>query len=176
MGSLYEDYYCKLPERAKNIFADFLVYSLEKKHEPKYDKLFNNLQGYAECKSPIETIFNIVFDEINIMNGLDFVLEKQFEITVKDGTHYVLDFAYITENIKLAIECDGHEFHEKTKEQVAYGNKRDYDLKMCDFDVLHFSGSEIYNDPLECAEKVVKYIVKKRKSNGKLSKTSQEDA
>lgn len=61
------------------------------------------------------------------------------------------------------IECDGHEFHEKTKEQVIYDNEREYKLKSAGYDVLHFSGSEIYNNPYECAEKTLNYISKNNK-------------
>ena len=61
--------------------------------------------------------------------------------------------------IKLIVECDGHEFHEKTKDQVEKRNKRDYNLKMQGFDILHFSGSEIYKDPVGCARKCIDYII-----------------
>jgi very-short-patch-repair endonuclease len=52
--------------------------------------------------------------------------------------------------LKFIIECDGHDFHEKTKQQVAYDKKRDRDLQALGFRVLRFSGSEIYKDPKAC--------------------------
>lgn len=65
---------------------------------------------------------------------------------------------------KLVIECDGHEFHEKTKEQVEYRNERDLELKKHGIDVLHFSGSQIYNNPFKCAFQIIELIVSKDRS------------
>ena len=50
----------------------------------------------------------------------------------------------------VAIELDGHEFHERTKEQVAYRNQRDRWLLANSWVVLHFSGSELHRQPVEC--------------------------
>lgn len=49
-------------------------------------------------------------------------------------------------NEKYIIECDGHEFHEKTKEQAKHDKQRDRFLVSKGYKVLRFSGSEIYND------------------------------
>lgn len=54
------------------------------------------------------------------------------------------------ERQSVAIECDGHEWHEKTKEQAARDKKRDRDLQKRFGAVLHFTGSEIYRDPSQC--------------------------
>jgi very-short-patch-repair endonuclease len=56
--------------------------------------------------------------------------------------------------ITAAVECDGHDFHERTKEQAARDRKRDREMQV-EFDiVLRFTGSEIYRDPMKCAEDV----------------------
>lgn len=60
--------------------------------------------------------------------------------------------------MKLVIECDGHNFHEKTKEQVIRNNERDYDLQLAGYKVLHFSGSQIYESPLSCANDIYNFI------------------
>ena len=51
---------------------------------------------------------------------------------------------------KIVIECDGHDFHEKTKEQAARDKRRDRDLVAAGCKVLRFTGSEIYRDPRAC--------------------------
>ena len=61
-------------------------------------------------------------------------------------------------NIKVIIECDGYEFHHKNKVQVTHDNEREYNLKIAGYDVIRFSGSQIHNNPLECAEKAYEYI------------------
>ena len=56
----------------------------------------------------------------------------------------------------MFIETDGHEFHEKTKEQAAKDKKRDrFLITKCDR-LLHFTGSEIWNDIEEVWYEIVK--------------------
>jgi hypothetical protein len=50
----------------------------------------------------------------------------------------------------LAIEIDGHEFHEKTKEQAARDKLRDRRLVRAGRRVVRFSGSEVFADPKGC--------------------------
>lgn len=52
---------------------------------------------------------------------------------------------------QLIVECDGHDFHEKTKEQAKRDKKRDRELQKCGYAVFHFTGSEIWNDAFKCA-------------------------
>lgn len=54
----------------------------------------------------------------------------------------------------LAIECDGHEFHERTKEQAARDRARDRALQEAGLTIFRFTGSEIYRDPFGCADQV----------------------
>ncbi|MBV2144218.1 DUF559 domain-containing protein [Falsochrobactrum sp. TDYN1] len=55
---------------------------------------------------------------------------------------------------KLVIECDGHEYHERTKEQASKDRSRDRDLTNLGFDVFRFTGSELWRDPWECADQL----------------------
>lgn len=48
------------------------------------------------------------------------------------------------------IECDGHDFHEKTKEQAQRDKKRDRDLQVLGFKIYHFTGSEIWRTGGKC--------------------------
>lgn len=54
----------------------------------------------------------------------------------------------------IVVECDGHEFHEKTKEQAARDKARDRYLTTNGYKVLRFTGSEIYHDAKKCAIEV----------------------
>lgn len=51
----------------------------------------------------------------------------------------------------VAIECDGHEFHEKTKKQAARDKARDRAIMAHGVQVHRFTGSEIWNAAGECA-------------------------
>lgn len=55
----------------------------------------------------------------------------------------------------MAIECDGHDYHERTKEQAARDKKRDRWFSSQGIRCLRFTGSEIYRKPVECAFEVM---------------------
>ena len=60
--------------------------------------------------------------------------------------------------LRLVIECDGHDFHERTKEQAARDKQRDHALFCLGYPVMRFTGSEIVAGPVKCAESVMKWI------------------
>lgn len=170
---IIHDDFKKLPPRCLEAFFEFLEEKCQ--DDPKENAYFYfsiaNLYD-PECKSPIEQIFNFAYSVLTRTSRkyLDLCLIPQYEIKCF-GKKYIADFVFdsrevctpwldIVNEYKLVIECDGHDFHEKTKEQVIHDNERDYDLKSAGYDILHFSGSEIYNDPFKCAWKVLKYISK----------------
>lgn len=49
------------------------------------------------------------------------------------------------------IECDGHDFHERSKEQARHDKQRDRYFQSLGLIVLRYTGSEIFRDPLMCA-------------------------
>lgn len=55
---------------------------------------------------------------------------------------------------QLIVECDGHAFHERTKEQAAKDRNRDREAVLAGYDVFRFTGSELWRDPWGCAAKV----------------------
>lgn len=61
---------------------------------------------------------------------------------------------------RLIVECDGHDFHERTKAQAICDRSRDRAAQLEGVTVLRFTGSEIHNDPMECAMQVVEWGVK----------------
>ena len=178
-GQIDADVFRALPERAQEIWFQYCEKCVVRNN---IDALtFPVLCGfdYSFCKSPIEVIFNLAYDLIiHYGDSEAYFLEPQYEVVSRNEENkYYVDFAFIAEdfeefittiknpNFKLAIECDGHEFHEKTKEQVQQDNEREYELKMSGFDVLHFSGSQIYNNPFKCAAQTLNYIKEKVEKN-----------
>lgn len=139
-----------------------------------------NFDRYNYCESPIEIIFNYFFERVALFEYKDymFIVEPQVQIETDNST-YRVDFdieciKYVFQNgeplpseeryAEVIVECDGHDFHEKTKEQVKRRNKRDLDLKMEGYDLIHFSGSQIYNEPEECARNTIEYLIKHLKT------------
>jgi len=57
--------------------------------------------------------------------------------------------------MKIAVELDGHDFHERTKEQVMHRNHRDRRLQADGWVVMHMSGSELLKRPIPCVLEVI---------------------
>lgn len=58
----------------------------------------------------------------------------------------------------LAVECDGHDFHEKTKQQAARDKARDRALLLSGIPSMRFAGSEIWKDAFACVRQVDEYF------------------
>ena len=48
---------------------------------------------------------------------------------------------------QLIVECDGHDFHERTKEQAAKDKARDRQAQLAGYTVFRYTGSELWRDP-----------------------------
>lgn len=68
---------------------------------------------------------------------------------------YRVDVMLENDSIRVAVECDGHAFHERTKEQAAHDKRRDRFLQGAGCRVLRFTGSEIFHDADRCAREVL---------------------
>lgn len=85
---------------------------------------------------------------------------------------YVADFLVEFKNwsnggIALGvIECDGHDFHERTKEQAAHDRRRDRYFQAKGFLIMRYTGSEIYADPVACASEALKMLELRAHENG----------
>lgn len=187
------DDFLHLPRRAQEV-----VWAVANCHETSFliDVIGINIDG---CKSPIEQILSLALDyriESYMNSGdLKFVWTDsgsldsyyicptpQLEVFGASGKKYFADFSieidnFITDvDLKLLVECDGHDFHEKTKAQVSRDNERAMDLRLAGYEILRFSGSQIYSDPFKCADEVCKYVViKMNEIIGDTRKQLEED-
>lgn len=98
------------------------------------------------------------------------VLVPQLESTLSNGRSVRFDFAvfpHVHGNVEAArtaldkgkfivVELDGHDFHERTKEQVKERNERDRLVQQQGGRIVHYSGSEIYRGALDCVADVVR--------------------
>jgi very-short-patch-repair endonuclease len=89
--------------------------------------------------------------------GLPMVVHAQKQIRVGKKT-YRVDFAVWYERARVVVEVDGHDFHERTKEQAAADKSRDRALVSAGWKVLRFAGSEVYADPIACATQVYECV------------------
>ena len=171
-GELDALYFDKLPQRAKEIFFEFLSPCFPTDCYDKYNVMEILDLEFPLCESPIEIIFALAYNLMEFSRKditKSIYLYPQYEIHLKKN--YRVDFYYDSgvsddnensHDLRLAIECDGHDSH-SSKSQIKYDNERDIELKMAGYDVLHFSGSQIYEDPFGCANTVIDYILSKTK-------------
>lgn len=72
---------------------------------------------------------------------------------------YRADFVIATlDQDFLAIECDGHEWHERTKQQASQDRARDRALLRLGLPTIRFTGSDIVYNAHACAVEVVDII------------------
>ncbi len=156
-SSWYLEEFLKLPKRVQELM---LVNNIRQEIIPA------TFCEYIE--SPIEQIFITAFELYIKLTNKEFVMLFS-QKTIKVGKKkYVVDFYFekdlyvncFNTDKKIIIECDGHEFHQKTKQQVKRDNEREYALKMAGYEIIRFSGSQIYNEPFKCAEDTYNYIMK----------------
>jgi len=148
------------PERVQGIIWDHII-----------DSITTNVNLLEGCKSPIEQILIIPLH--NIMAFLAhrrsiqaIKIDNQQPIEIGGKVLFYVDFMVSVlqpddKVVSFVIECDGHEFHEKTKIQAAKDRSRERKLQSEGFTVIRFTGSEIYEDPYQCAREVREIIVAK---------------
>ena len=166
------DNFLKLPRRAQELLFCYLTCNAS---ERSAHFLYVNWIGNNEITSPIEQIYYLA-DQIlyyeNDVSLFDMPI-PQYEIKCSNK-RYKTDFFYTNEeskilaeeqgfqypysDIRVIVECDGHDFHEKTKQQVKKDNERQMALQLAGYDVIHFSGSQVYENPMKCVKEVHDYI------------------
>ena len=120
-------------------------------------------------------MLDVGIENINLFNPfIDVVIiEKQSQIVIEGKTYYadfMLPVSYykktkngfeidFTKN--FIVEVDGHEFHQKTKEQVEHDNERERALQKAGYEVIRFSGTEVYHKAYRCACDVKRIIMSK---------------
>jgi very-short-patch-repair endonuclease len=138
--------------------------------------------AYLACESPIERamFMGLVAAGINRCDGVTMVGpsgpqtigdpagpdQMRIEPQARLG-RYRVDFLVTasaawagrrgggTAEATFVVECDGHDFHERTREQAKRDRKRDRALQAAGFRVYRYTGSEIWADVGACAHEAV---------------------
>jgi very-short-patch-repair endonuclease len=144
-------------------------------HAVRYEEECHHIVRH--CESPIEKLLMAaLFSEAREQPFTQVFLEEDEPFPdkpsfgeaafiynqVKFGP-YRVDFAIWDASLPLEladprimiVECDGHDFHERTKQQARRDKQRDRYFQSKGFKVLRFTGSEIYADPTECAQEII---------------------
>jgi very-short-patch-repair endonuclease len=155
---------------------DRLIRDLQDELEARIRFRYDRLAGTA-TDSPIERLFRIAFEmglgpcmpnlgqlvetpeapEDADLGGWDIGLWCQHRVL-----DWPVDFLVGTTDGNgkkrfAVIECDGHDFHERTKEQAKRDRSRDRRLQAAGYRVFRFTGSELYRNTLACACEVINW-------------------
>lgn len=64
-------------------------------------------------------------------------------------------------DVKIVVECDGHEFHERTPAQASRDRQRDRRLQGLGYHIMRFTGAELFNNSFSCACEVAILLIDK---------------
>jgi len=134
----------------------------------------------ACCESPIERLFADAFIEVGFKMGHTFTVNggDAFALVIPDSAldagrlmlrlqpevgNYRPDFVVEyrpprCSPLSVVVECDGHEWHDRTKEQAGRERTRQNWLTAEGYRILRFTGSQIYQDAHGCAVGVAKAL------------------
>lgn len=178
----------------KNLFKekDFIYDNLSSrvKEELDYHLSFYKselLSLMDKCESPIEQLFALSLKDgvEQLRNSLyvfgadcDVNFYPQKQIVVRDKKYrvdFVLSVTSSEQSKEYVVECDGHNFHEKTKEQAARDRERERRLMSLGYTVIRFTGSEIWKDPSKCVRQLMDIVNSDFKINEAWASRAEED-
>ena len=163
-----------VPNRQDANRAEKLIVDASHREALRFIEGFGPIKG--RCESPIEELLMAALYEaskltevsMHFMGGTKVPDEPYFyetafiyqqvpigsyrvDILIHDGTLHQDE----AKARLMVIECDGHDFHEKTKEQARRDKQRDRFLVSRGIKVLRYTGSEIWANPEDCAEEII---------------------
>lgn len=132
--------------KASREFAEPVVQrAFNKMREAELDLAEHAADFAGQMASKMTPIEQVVYFTLVRVARQDVDFHSQYQIG-----RYTADFVVIlnaAQDVKqppIIVECDGHDFHEKTKEQAQHDKKRDRELQRLGYKVYRFTGSEIF--------------------------------
>lgn len=125
----------------------------------------NSFLKSAREMTPIEGIVLLTLEGLIIQLGQESLnVRPQMKIG-KYTVDFLIEYNPIEnpdKQIKIVVECDGHDFHEKTKKQVMKDKIRDRYFVKKGYLVFRYSGSEIVNDRFKVYKDLLQMLLPTR--------------
>lgn len=133
------------------------------------DKDMKNFQSFFYKKIELGLYTELDYVEFEYhRNIVERFIWNSYHLTLQAGfPHYkingkstrvdILIWCPGNENIKLIVECDGFKYH-NSKEIFERDRKRDRLLQSKGYQVIRFSGTEIYRDPVGVSKELFDFI------------------
>ncbi len=93
--------------------------------------------------------------DVGVVRELDEITVKPQASVGSYHADFLLQWRQWGVEASVAVELDGHEFHEKTKEQAARDRRRDRYFTVHGLSPMRFAGSEIHRNATDCAIEAV---------------------
>lgn len=104
------------------------------------------LQGYAKVKW--------ISGRDKVYYNSHFAIEEQYEIS-KYRADFIIGGNINHIGFTMAIEIDGHDWHEKTKSQAIKDKKREREIIKNNINMIRFSASEVYSNAKYCVKESI---------------------
>jgi len=102
----------------------------------------------ASIESPVESLFMVAVYPYAFSERISILPQQEFG-------PYRADFVLERGDRRLVVEIDGHDYHERTKEQSSRDKKRDRWFMSQGIRVVRFTGSDVWRDAQACAREAV---------------------
>lgn len=105
------------------------------------------------------------YEYLGLENRFHMILQPGIPDICIDGRSIRPDLLFwipSDDSVKVIVECDGYQYH-KAKDVFIRDRKRDRALKSKGYEVLRYSGSEIYSDPVAVSVDLAEYLWSREK-------------
>lgn len=172
MHRTYGDAESEISEFRETIkgFREFWIWFQKNKKEIKFDDFLEiEVARGALPKSevPIMKHLALRYGYVPLMESIHITVQPNFSEIKVDGKSARPDIYFwipSKPNVNVIVECDGFQFH-SSKSSFINDRKRDRILKNKGYDVLRFSGTEIFNDPIHIPFEIFSFLKKKREES-----------
>ena len=104
---------------------------------------------------------DIAYEQLGLKNAYHLTPQAGFPDIEVDGSSIRPDLFIWKPNdetVRLLVECDGYKYH-SDKVSFTKDRKRDRALQAADYDVMRFSGTEIFHEPMESAAELLGHLL-----------------
>lgn len=135
----------------------------------------------TKCESEIEVMFGVAMFVGSKLTSwhTDFHIAPGALEADQKGATYLLMYQYPWNGFRIDwvfrffveesgqspryvfVECDGHDFHERTKEQAERDRSKDRAIQAAGIPIFRFTGREIYPDVGKCAGEVLEQAARR---------------
>ncbi len=135
-----------------------LLWSWQPQNEPIDDSIYaytDILSEPLDLHRPIGRLGHANLEECPTSVSFDdpVLVYQQHKIL-----NFRADFAFIGKSQKLVVELDGHNFHERTKEQAQRDKARDRQMQSEGWTIFRFTGSELWKSPYNSVLEVLRFF------------------